>query len=87
MGKEHDYVPFTESETKLLRKLNDKRVSTEARYPLITALAATFGFVSVLYGFEKMIDSIDFLSNNPVILFILGLVILGATGTVYKKLN
>ncbi len=80
-------IPFTESEVNFIKKINQKRVTAEARFPLITALFATFGFVSLLSGFEKIIDSIDFLSNNPIVLFMVGLIILVLTGTVYKKLN
>ena len=84
---DNDKVPFTEAEVRFIKKLDEKRVRAESRFPLITALFATFGFVSLLYGFEKIIDNIDFLSSNPVVLLVLGLVILGVTGTVYKKLN
>lgn len=80
-------IIFTESEARLIAKLNKKRDRAEARYPLITGLFVTFGFVSVLYGFEKIIDQIAFFEQNPIILLIVGLTILGVTGTVYRKLN
>lgn len=82
-----DKISFTDAEVRFIKKLDEKRVNAEARFPLLTALFATFGFVSLLYGLEKIIDNIKFLSNNPVVLLILGLVILAITGTVYKKLN
>lgn len=78
---------FTEAEVQLLKKLDKQRSLAEKRFPLITSLVATFGFVSLLYGFEKLIDSISFLSDNPIILLLVGLVTLGVTGTIYKKLN
>ena len=80
-------VPFNEAEVRFIKKLDEKRTLAETRFPLVTALFATFGFVCLLYGFEKMIDGIDFLANNPISLLIIGLIILAVTGTVYKKLN
>lgn len=78
---------FTEAELQLLRKLDEKRASAENKFPLITALVATFGFVSLLYGFEKFIDSIPFLADNPAVLFIIGITTLAVTGTIYKKIG
>jgi hypothetical protein len=80
-------VPFTQAEEKFIEKMIEKRDRAEVRFPLITALAVTFGFVSVLYGFEKMIDRVDLFVNHPWILLIIGLVILAITGSIYKKLN
>lgn len=82
-----DYIPFTQQEERLIKALRDQRDKAELKFPLLTGLLVTFGFVSVLYGFEKMIDNITFLSENPVILLFMGLTILGVTGAVYKKLN
>ncbi len=73
---------------KIIKKLRGKReLRQESRFPLVSALFATFGVVAVFYGFEKIIDRIDFLANHPIVLLISGLVILIVTGTVYKKLN
>lgn len=82
-----DFVPFTKAEEKFIEKMIEKRDKAEVRFPLLTALAATFGFVSVLYGFEKMIDSISLFVDHPSILFVTGLIILATTGATYKKLN
>ena len=82
-----DIIPFTQAEERFIEKMIEKRDSAELRFPLLTALAATFGFVSVLYGFEKMIDQVDLFVDKPWILLIVGLLILGATGALYRKLN
>ncbi len=82
-----DYIPFTKQEQRLIAAIEKKRMSAESRYPLLVGLLATFGFVSVLYGFEKIIDNIEFLVNNPLILLLTGLLTLGLTGAAYKKLN
>ncbi len=82
-----DHVPFTEAEVRFIKKLDEQRIRAERRFPLVTALFITFGFVAVLYGFEKMIDRVEFFVNYPWVLTIIGLIILGLTGAVYKKLN
>ncbi len=82
-----DKISFTEAEIRFIKKLDEKRVKTEDRFPLVTALLATFGFVSLLYGFEKLIDQNDFLTRNPLLLLVIGLTTLGITGKIYKKLN
>lgn len=81
-----DMLPFTKAEEHLADKIIEKRIQAERRFPLIVTLAATFGFVCVLYGFEKMIDNIQFFVDHPSTLFVLGLIILTVTGTLYKKL-
>jgi hypothetical protein len=87
-------VPFTDAEEKFINKMIEKRNSVvqkrdnvEVRFPLLTALAVTFGFVSTLYGFEKMIDRVDLFVNKPWILLVTGVLILSVTGALYKKLN
>lgn len=79
--------PIIASEELLTKKVVKTREDVSKRFPLVIALAATFGLVSVFYGFEKMIDSVDLFVEKPWILFITGLIILIATGTVYKKLD
>ena len=85
--KSKGFIPFTDAEEKVIEKIVKERVKVESRFPILITLAATFGFVSVLYGFEKMIDNVDFFVENPVVLFIVGLIILGVTGSLYKKLD
>jgi hypothetical protein len=80
-------VPFTQVEERFIEKMIEKRDHAEVRFPLLTALAVTFGVVSVFYGFEKMIDRVDLFVEHPWILLIIGLTILVVTGSVYKKLN
>jgi len=82
-----DVIPFTKAEEKLIEKVVEKRIQAENKFPILITLAATFGFVSVLYGFEKMIDNIQLFVDHPYILLFVGLVILGITGSLYKKLN
>lgn len=85
--KKRDYIPFTDREQQLIAAIGKKRDSAEAKFPLVTALIVTFGFVSVLYGFEKMIDKVEFFVENPLVLLLIGLATLTISGAVYKKLN
>lgn len=80
-------VPFTDAEERFIEKMVEKRDKAELKFPLLTAVAVTFGFVSTLYGFEKMIDRVDLFINHPWILLIVGLTVLSVTGAIYRKLN
>lgn len=57
------------------------------KYPPLFALAASFGFVATLYGFEKLIDKVDLFVNNPWILLATGISVLFVTGAFYNKLR
>ena len=75
--------PIKQKEQAVLKVRN-----TYARkYPLLFALGATFGLVSTLYGFEKLIDKVDLFVNNPWILLATGLFLLSLTGSFYNKLR
>lgn len=82
-----DLIPFTKSEEKFIEKIVEKRHSAEVRFPLIYTLLGTFGFVSTLYGFEKLIDQVDLFVDKPWILLIVGVLTLALTGSIYKKLG
>lgn len=82
-----DYIPFTDIDNNLIEKAARRRSSLAEQHPLSFALIGTFGFVCTLYGFEKIIDNIDLLANNPWVLLLLGLVTLSATGLALRKLG
>jgi len=81
MNKQQNIIKREEEQVK---KIRDTYAN---KYPLVFALGATFGFVATLYGFEKLIDSVDLFSNNPWILLALGISVLYVTGTFYNKLR
>lgn len=80
-------VPFTEKEAEFIKKIASEREVVETRFPLFFGLLATFGLVSVLYGFEKLIDKVDLFADKPWILLVTGVILLLATGAAYRKLN
>lgn len=76
-----------QAEEKIIHDAVSRRESLAQRFPLFFGLMATFGLVSVLYGFEKLIDRVDLFVNNPWILLVFGISLLLLTGAAYKKLN
>lgn len=80
-------IPFTDVEERAIEKVRERRDLAEARFPLFFGLLITFGFVSTLYGFEKLIDRVELFVNNPWILLATGIITLIATGAAYTKLH
>lgn len=67
-------------------RLTRRRDNTFNRFPLLFTLLGAFGVVATFYGFERLIDKSEFLSDNPFILLGVGVLTLVFTGTLYKKL-
>lgn len=67
-------------------KVKQLRDSTFARFPILFIVLSTFGGVATLYGFEKVIDDIPALADNPWAILVTGFVVLVVTGALYKKL-
>lgn len=82
-----DIIPFTHVDEKLIEKARAERETLAQRFPLTFALVGTFGFVSTLYGFEKLIDRVDLFASHPWILLIIGVVTLSVTGLALRKLG
>lgn len=85
--RKHDHLPFTDVEEKIAHKIVESRDKAAVRFPLVFGLAASFGLVSTFYGFEKIIDKIDFFVDKPWLVLIVGVSVLVLTGTAYRKLN
>lgn len=82
-----DILPFTDVDDKLIEKAKAERETLAQRFPLSFALLGTFGFVSTLYGFEKLIDRVDLFVTHPWILLIIGVTTLSLTGLALRKLG
>lgn len=83
-----DPVEKLEKQIENINKVNEERSKSILRkYPIIFSLLITFALVCILYGFELILSKIDFVTNNPWILVILGLTILISTGGAYKILD
>jgi len=80
-------VQLVQLEEKLIRKLVERREFTAQKFPLGFGLAASFGLVATFFGFEGLINKVDWLANNPWAVLGIGVAVLLATGTAYRKLN
>lgn len=87
MTKIHEPSAFVEAEKKLIKVLNRRRDNAAKKFPLGFALIGTFGVLTTMQGYQKLIDQIPMIHNNPWISLVVGLVTLAITGTVYKKLG
>jgi uncharacterized membrane protein (DUF485 family) len=58
-----------------------------AKYPITFSLLVLFGVMAVMHGFEGLVIQVPFFVNHPGVLFLIGLIILILTGTLYKRLN
>lgn len=68
-------------------QVKNLRDSTFSRFPILFVFLSTFGLVSTLYGFEKVIDQIPFFEAHPFMVLVTGIVTLGITGSLFKKLR
>lgn len=80
-------VPFTKVDDEIITKARSRRESLAERYPMAFAIIGTFGFVSTLYGFEKIIDGFPIFVDRPWILLVFGLATLSVTGLALRKLG
>jgi hypothetical protein len=80
-------IPFTEVDDRIIEKAARKRESIAEHYPLTFGIIGTFGVVSILYSFEKIIDKVPLLANNPWILLTVGMATLLITGLALRKLG
>lgn len=78
-------VLSSDAEAKILKAIEENRDRIDKKFPIGTAIATTAGLVMVLYGMEKIIDK-TFFADHPWMLVFSGLIILGITGSVYRKL-
>ena len=70
----------------VVNKLASHRDNAFGRFPLLFTLLGAGGLVATFYGFERLIDKIDLIADNPFILLASGVLVLILTGTLYKKL-
>jgi hypothetical protein len=62
------------------------RQSAFKRFPVFFTLLVTFGLSAVVFGFERLISEVAYLNERPLLILIIGVCILAATGKLYKKL-
>lgn len=57
------------------------------RYPILFTIVVAFGVTTTLVGFELVLMEWTYVYERPWLVLLLGLSILVATGTLYKKLR
>ncbi len=68
-------------------KARPLRESVLTRFPALFVLMTTFGVTAVLYGFEGLIAQVSFLSERPLLILAIGVMVLAFTGSLYAKLG
>ncbi len=74
-------------EQEIEMKARPIRESVFNRFPTLFILLTTFGVTSVLFGFEGLIAGTPFLADRPWLILLIGVSVLGFTGTLYSKLG
>ena len=74
-------------EKAMAARLSQRKEAVFARFPLLFTLLGAFGLVATFYGFERLIDKIEFFTDNPAALLLTGILTLVVTGSLYKKLQ
>lgn len=69
------------------KKVKFYQVNLTAHFPFLFLTLSTFGAIMLFYGFEKIIDRVPYLANNPLFTLCSGLFLLILTGALYKKLG
>jgi len=83
-----DPVEHLENHIKTIHDESGKHVQSIFRkYPITLSLLITFGLVSILHGFEKVFDKIQYFNENPLVLILIGVGMLVGTGSIYKVLD
>lgn len=72
---------------KINQLFSDKGKNVFTRYPLLFALLIVFGVTMVTQGTKDLLNEIPIFQNSPFIMFLMGLLVLIITGTLYKKLE
>ena len=67
--------------------MSSKTHTAFAQYPLIFSFLILFGSIATLKGFESVIFQIPLFNKYPFLLFIIGVLVLLFTGSLYKTLQ
>lgn len=69
------------------RRVDPIRQNAFARFPMLFTLLVTFGVAAVFFGFESLIAKSVWLTNNPLAIIALGVLVLYGTGKLFHKLD
>ena len=77
----------TEAEALLQGVAKPVRKHIFKRFPTLFLIAVTFGVSITFFGIEQLLQQWPWLNGHPWVSFFVGVSILAATGTLYKKLG
>lgn len=87
----HTVDSFDQTVSTVVKKtesyVNPVRKNAVHRFPTVFILLTTFGVVTTLYGFERLLMQITYLNDRPLLILLVGIAVLSGTGTLYKKLK
>ena len=63
------------------------RKSAFQRFPLIFGLLVIVGSAATVFGIEHLLEATPLFRENPLVVLFLGLILLGFTGKLYKRLS
>ncbi|MCA9354533.1 MAG: hypothetical protein KC877_03375 [Candidatus Kaiserbacteria bacterium] len=75
------------AEVQIQRVAAPVRKSILKRFPVLFLLAVTFGFTATITGMEQLLIRSELLQDHPAVILAIGIFLLVATGTLYKKLG
>ncbi len=77
------HAVFSESE----RAISPVRRTVFQRFPIVFTLLVTFGVAATFFAFERILADLTYLHDRPWLILGIGIGVLVATGTLYKKLG
>lgn len=57
------------------------------RFPILFTLLVTFGVAAIFFAFERILTTTPYLHDRPWLILAIGIAILVATGSLYRKLG
>jgi len=80
-----DVGKIVERSGAIIEKQINSNKGRHKKHKLIIGFTATFGIAAVIYGFQGVLDGIDFFRNNPSVVFVIGVAALFKTGMEHKN--
>ena len=67
--------------------LQSRRQTAFQRFPVTFTLLGTFGLIATFYGFQGLVDQVEYFQSNPEIVLIGGVLVLFLTGRLHHELG
>ena len=67
--------------------LQSRRQTAFQRFPVTFTLLGTFGLIATFYGFQGLVDQVQYFQSNPEVVLIGGVMVLFLTGRLHRELG